>query len=510
MSDLAEHHRRIATALEPIEQLDIAASVEERTTDKGGLSLTVTLGPPPDFDSIDDERGETGTEIRHEQGEQLRKERDRLQKQLDRIDEELETVQSTLRAIVKKRGECRERVEKITRRAETLEERIAELEARHEDSEPDRKNSDAGSSEDSEDAHDELTDGERETLNALQALGGAKASGEIANEVDATLQSVRSWLPKLVQADLIRTTPDPTDGRRKLYSPIESDEPTDSDESEDPDNTFEESGEPDKTDDNAETRDTPGEQSQTRGKVVDSEEETDTTDEQSDDPDNSAEKPESRDCTDELSGDADGTVEESEDVATTVYIASSGGSPSQVYHVRKTCPQLQRSADFVEKERTVVPHHRPCGSCVADGLAEGVVAIANNSATKTYHKRKDCPRLASANTVTVQDKEIVPDFDPCPSCVHRTEEDSSANGDKEDSDSRAAEICAGHHLDREEIIKALDTATAIYHIQRDLTLSREETEALLKDLGVFEALDGGGHVPLERAKSAVRDHVPAT
>lgn len=397
MSDLAGRHRRITDVVEPLERMGVEATVDERATDEGDLCLTLDLRIPPALDSLDGSEATEGIEVLEAQCERLREERD----------------------------EARERVEEVLRRAEDLEAHIAELEDRDEGSEPvGADGPDAEGGEEPAASRRNLTEGERETLDALRELGGFRASGEIADEVDATLQSVRSWLPKLAQADHIRAEPDPTDGRRKLYSPVESD--------------------------------------------------------------------------DEESDDADGTV----------YIASNGGSPSQVFHVREDCPQLQKSTDFVEKDRSVVPHHRPCGNCVPEGLEEGLVAIAKGSPTTTYHKREDCPKLGSARNVAVQSRETVPNHDPCDDCVHQDGEEGTGGGDEADDGPPPAQICARNDLRREEIVEALDAANAIYHVQRDLTLSRDETEALLQGLGVFEDLAGGGHVTPDRAKSVVRKRVP--
>ena len=416
MSDLAERHRQIADILEPLERMGIDATVDERTTDDGTLRLTLTLGLPPDLDPIG---------------------------------------------------------QKATDPTGALEARIRELEKQSEPSESDHE-TDPDPSEDGYPSvgGEKLTDGERETLDALRTLGGPRASGDIADQVDATIQSVRSWLPKLAGAGLIETVPDPTDGRRELYSPVVSEESATDEGSADEDDTI------DRSEDN------PVDRSQ------------------------------------------DNTVEETTDVAGTVYVATGGGSPSQVFHVRPDCPQLRRAEDFVEKDRSVVPHHRPCGTCVSTDLADGLVAISN-SPTETYHKRADCPRLASATDVTVVAGETVPDFDPCADCVSgdrtsdRDEDEKERDGDtdedgsdEEEADaddvSMAAELCDRNDLDREAVIEALDAATAIYHVQRDLTLPRDETETLLRDLGVFETLDGGGHVSLDRAKSVVHEHVPPT
>lgn len=395
MSELTEVHRRIADVLEPLERMGIDATMEERTMDDGDLCLTLNLRLPPTPDSDD------GDEAR----------------------ERSENVEA----------QC----EQVTGRAADLETRIAELEDREATNKTDPSRKSSGVS------HDGLTDGERETLHELQELGGSRSSGDIADEVDATLQSVRSWLPKLAQAGHIQSVPDPTDGRRKLYSPVECDEPTDDESSDDVDGT---------------------------GEAV------------------------------------DGTAEELEDFDGTVYISSNGRSPSQVFHVREDCTQLRNCANFVEKDRSVVPNHRPCSTCASEDLGEGLVAVANKSPTKTYHKQEDCSRLKPATEVKVQKQEEVPDHDPCTDCGHRDGEESV--GDEDDGPT-AAQICTRNDIDPEEIIEALDRATAIYHVQRDLTLSCDDTEDLLQELGVLETLSAGGQIPLDRAKSMVREHVPS-
>lgn len=58
------------------------------------------------------------------------------------------------------------------------------------------------------------------------------------------------------------------------------------------------------------------------------------------------------------------------------------------------------------------------------------------------------------------------------------------------------------------MIEALAGAVAMYHVRRDLSLSSDETKALLQALGVFEDLRGGGHVSIDRAKSVAREHIP--
>ncbi len=434
MSNLAEQHRLIAEVIEPLEEMGVDTKVAERVRDDGSLCLTLDLGLPPAFDS----NGGAGerTEVLEAQYEKLRKGYDGLQKEADRLEE--------------------------------LEARITELEEQGGVDESDReKQGDTGGGRYPSVARGDLTDGERETLRALRDLGGSRASGEIADEVDATLQSVRSWLPKLVQADLVQTVPDPSDGRRKLYSPVECDEAIDGDGHENPD----------------------------------------VTSETAKNGDDSVEATAGVDGTTDGSEQSDDAVEETPEVEGTVYIASSGGSPSQVFHVQTDCPQLQRAADFVEKDRAVVPHHRPCGSCVADDLEGGCVAVAANSQSETYHKRADCPKLESANEVALRDATAVPDYDPCTNCVHLDDQESPSER-SETENHEAEQICVRNGLDREAIVEALDGATAIYHVQRDLTLSRDETETLLQILGVFGTLDGGGNVPLDRAKSVVRKHVP--
>lgn len=400
MSDLARHHRQIAAVLEPLERMGVDATVEERSTDDDDLSVTLKLGFPSGVDS--DDVGSGGA------------------------------------------------------KPADLEARVAELEDQKRSTEtgPDSKRSGV--------PEDDLTDGERETLHALQELGGSRSSGDIADEVDATLQSVRSWLPKLAQAGHIRTVPDPTDGRRKLYSPVECEEPV-----EETDGTSEESENVDETVENG---------------------------------DGAADDP-------ELPSDTvvheDEPVDRPDDGDRTVYIASNGGSPSQVFHVRESCPQLRNCADFVEKERSVVPNHRPCGTCVSAELDDGLVAIASESPTKTYHKQADCAKLEPTAEVEVTERSTVPEYDHCADCVHPDTEESVPT----DDGATAAQICARNDVDPEDVIEALDTATTVYHVKRDLVLSREETETLLRRLGVFEALDGGGHVPLDRARSVVREHV---
>lgn len=437
MSDLADCHRRIADVVEPLERMGVDAGVDDRARDDGDLCLTLDLRIPPALDPIDSGEAPERIEALEAECEQLRAERDALQDEVDGMEADLEAVESELRAVVEERDDAREHLDDVVRRAEDLEARIAELEDQYVAGESDgEEGADPPRAEASAGAQDDLTDGERETLDALRELGGSTASGAIAGEVDATLQSVRSWLPRLVQAGHIRTEPDPTDGRRKLYSPVECDEPTQV----------------------GPTDDAP----------------TDDAD----------------------SADADGTV----------HIASNGGSPSQVFHVRAECPQLQKSADSVRKDRSVVPHHRPCGTCVPGGLGEGLVAIAEGSPTTTYHKREDCPKLGSANDVAVRERETVPDYDPCGDCVPLDGEEGAVDG--EDDGAGAARICARNDVRREELVEALDAASAIYHVQRDLTLSREETEALLRGLGVFEDLEGGGHVTLDRANAVAREHVP--
>jgi DNA-binding MarR family transcriptional regulator len=385
--------------------MGIDATMEERATDNGDLCLTLNLRLPPTLDSDD------GDEAR-ERSENLEAER-----------------------------------EQVVGWAANLEARIAELEDRGGVSETDSGRKSASVS------HNDLTDGERETLRALQKLGGPRSSGDIADEVDATVQSVRSWLPKLVQAGHIQSMPDPSDGRRKLYSPVECDEPTDNESSEDGDGTVEE-----------------------------------PTD-------------------DESSEDVDGTVEEDVYWDGTVYVSSNGRSPSQVFHIREDCPRLRNCADFTEKDRSVVPNHRPCSTCVSEDLDEGLVAVANESPTKTYHKQEDCSKLKPATEVEVQEREAVPDHDPCTDCGHRDGEENV--GDKDDN-SRVAQICTQNDIDPEEIIDALARATAIYHVQRDLRLSRDDTETLLQELGELETLFGGGQIPLDRAKSVVGEYVPST
>jgi hypothetical protein len=203
----------------------------------------------------------------------------------------------------------------------------------------------------------------------------------------------------------------------------------------------------------------------------------------------------------------DDTAADSSDVDGTVYIASNGGSPSQVFHVRTDCSQLERATDFVEKDRAVVPNHRPCGTCVPDGLEEGLVAIAKGSPTTTYHRRADCSKLTSASNVAVQERETVPNYDPCKNCVHR-EDEASAREEADDHTPRAAQICDEHDLDGDAIVDALDAATAVYHVQRDLELSRDETQALLDDLGVLETFTGGGTLSRDRAEEVVRERDP--
>lgn len=491
--------------------MGVEASVEERTTDDGDLCLTLDLRIPQTLESVDVggetvERGETieaGEAIEHREAfeakcEQLREQRDALQAEVDELQDELEAARSRLRASGEGSVEGgEERPHEGTSGAKTAG-----------GEPPDGRTAPSGR---------DLTEGERETLQALQAMGGSRTSTEIADEVDATLQSVRSWLPKLVKAGYVRTEPDPTDGRRKLYAAVN--------------------------------------------------------------PDESA------------------AEDESGDDSETVYIASAGGSPSQVFHVRKDCPQLQKSTDCVEKDRSVVPHHRPCGNCVPEGLEEGLVAVAKGSSTTTYHKREDCPKLGSANNVVIQARETVPNHTPCDDCVpigseqssdeddeasrelagndtngrdeaRASEEKTKSNEEKTDSSEEktdssdvngeaseekaetseekaetsevdepdgtddvassgehvpgegedpvrddapsVATICRQNDLDRQAILDALETATAIYHVQRELTLTSDETEALLRGLGLFEDLHGGGRVPPNRTEPAVRKHVPSS
>jgi len=452
VSDFADRHRRIVDVVEPLERMgveiveppertDSDASGDQRTRDDD-LCLTLSLRVPPALESIDD------TVAERDDPQEARWERLRAQ-----------------------RDEARERAADALGWAEELEDRVTSLETPEEGSGSDSEaDTDAQAEEPPADGHDQLTDGERETLQALRAMGDRRASREIADEVDGTLQSVRSWLTKLVQEGHIRAQPDPSDGRRKLYSPLDRDGQTDE----------------------ASDRDRADEAS-----------DHERADEQ-----------------------FDGTV----------HIASHGGSPSQVFHVRADCPQLKKSADSVEKDRSVVPNHRPCANCVPDGLEEGLVAVASRSGTTTYHEREDCPKLGAANEVTVTEREHVPNYDPCDDCVTRseqakaddveedtgdgdehdaenTDEEDGANDDDEDGandadGSTAADICARNDLRREAVVEALDGATAIYHVQRELTLSSDETEALLRSLGVLENLDGGGRVTLQRAKSVTREHLP--
>lgn len=436
MSDLAERHRRIAAVVERLERMGVEAEVDGHGNG-GEQHLTLDLHIPPTLDPVDGGDTTERVEDLEAECERLREQRDGLEEDIGDLEAALATDRSSRRA-----GDEDDASEEHPddgtdaadatgdREAATAGNGRAEAETTgvpNDDLVPagDDGDPDADDGERPPVDQEGLTDGERETLRAVRRLGASSSSGEIADEVDATLQSVRSWLPNLVNAGLVRTTPDPTDGRRKHYSPVEG------------------AGSPDEEDDADET----------------------------------------------------------------VYIASNGGSPSQVFHVRADCPQLQKSTDSVEKDRSVVPHHRPCGNCVPAGLDEGLVAIAKGSTTTTYHKREDCPKLGSAITVSVQEHETVPDYDPCDDCVPQG--DTDAEGDDERPDGpTAAGICAENDLRRDDVATALATSNAVYQVRRELGLSEAETVALLRDLGVYEDLDGGGHVATERAQSVAREHVP--
>ena len=161
MSELAEQHRQIADVLAPLERMGVDATLEDRNTADGDLCLTLSLELPA---TLNADGGQT---------------RDLTARSWN---------------LSESGGEITNHVERVATLADDLEARIADLERGGAGAESD-SNEYGGDNADV--AEDGLTDGERETLHALQELGGTKSSEEIAAEVDATLQSVRSWLPKL-------------------------------------------------------------------------------------------------------------------------------------------------------------------------------------------------------------------------------------------------------------------------------------------------------------------------